>query len=102
MESLIENNIDALKNLCVHHKVESFYLFGSAATGKLSEKSDLDFLVKFSNTIDLLDYSDNYFDLLIQLQILFNREIDLVSEGSLKNPILINEINKSKISLYES
>jgi hypothetical protein len=30
------------------------------------------------------------------------RKVELVSSKSLKNPILIEEINKTKISIYES
>lgn len=83
------------------HKVESISLFGSAATGSFNKNSDLDFLVRFSSSINLLDYADNYFDFLEALKKVFNRNIDLVSEKSLKNPILKNEIDTTKISIYE-
>lgn len=102
MTRLIEDNIAHIRALCKNHKVDSFYLFGSAAHGTFRNDSDLDFLVKFSNSIELLDYADNYFDLLERLQLLFKRKVDLVTESSLKNRILIDEINQSKIVLYES
>jgi predicted nucleotidyltransferase len=35
-----------------------------------------------------------------QLEALLDRNIDLVSVKSLKNPILIEEINRSKVELY--
>ncbi|MEX2590516.1 MAG: nucleotidyltransferase domain-containing protein [Chitinophagales bacterium] len=101
MIPIVKDNIQQIKNLCETHQVEALYLFGSAAKGLSKKNSDLDFLVRFSDSVDLLDYADNYFDLLGKLQKLFNRDIDLVSERSLKNPVLIQEINKSKISLYE-
>jgi predicted nucleotidyltransferase len=81
--------------------VDSIALFGSAANGDFDNSSDIDFLVNFSDSVELLDYADNYFNLLENLEKLFNRSVDLVSEKSLKNPILIQEINKSKIPLYE-
>lgn len=102
MIKAVENNLGEIRSLCKSHNVEEISLFGSATTERFEEDSDLDFLVRFSNSIELLDYADNYFDLLEQLQKLFNRHIDLVSERSLKNPILIQEIKKSKISLYGS
>lgn len=102
MIPLVKNNIKSLTHLCKTHGVESFYLFGSAAKGTYTKKSDLDFLVKFSKSVNLLDYADNYFDFLEKLKKLFNTNIDLLTESSLKNPILINDINSSKIALYES
>jgi uncharacterized protein len=102
MEIEIKNNIKQIEELCISHNVESFCLFGSASRNESTTLSDYDFLVRFSSKIQLLDYADNYFDLLDKLKMLFNRNIDLVSEKSLKNPILIQEINTSKISLYEA
>ena len=100
MIEVIENNISKIAALCKTHKVESLFLFGSAARGELKKNSDLDFLVKFSTSIDVLDYADNYFDLLEHLKQLFKRNVDLVSVRSLKNPIFIDELNKTKVSLY--
>lgn len=100
MIPLIKQNIQQIEKLCKEHKVDSFALFGSAINDTIDKSSDIDFLVKFSNSIALLDYADNYFDLLEKLEMLLRRPIDLVSEKSLKNPILIQEINKSKIPLY--
>jgi predicted nucleotidyltransferase len=82
------------------HRVESIALFGSAAKESMHENSDIDFLVQFSDEIDVLEYADNYFSLLEQLEKLMGKKIDLVSIKSLKNPILIEEINLSKIELY--
>ncbi len=54
----------------------------------------------FSDEIDMLDYADNYFEFLKQLEILTGKKVDLVSKKSLKNPILIDEIERSKVELY--
>lgn len=102
MLKIISDNIINIAHLCEKHKVKSLHLFGSAAKGDFKEFSDLDFLVHFSDKIDLLDYSDNYFDLLEGLNKMFQSDIDLISVKSLKNPYLIREIDDSKITLYES
>lgn len=99
MNSSLLAHIKQLKSLCFKHNVESIHLFGSQATNFYTENSDVDLLVKFSDSIDVLDYADNYFELLEKLETLFNKKIDLVSERSLKNPILIGEINRTKIPL---
>ena len=96
---LIEEHIDNLKQLCYAHNVDRMYLFGSAVTSNFNDASDIDFLVKFKN-IDLASYFDNYIDFKTKLKNLFGREVDLVEEQTLKNPILINSINKSKELVY--
>jgi predicted nucleotidyltransferase len=66
----------------------------------MQSHSDIDLLVQFSEDIQILDYADNYFSLLENLEKLLNKKIDLVSIKSLKNPILIKEIEGSKLELY--
>jgi len=102
MIQLIHGNLDSIRQLCRSHKVSSFYLFGSAAKGNSNNNSDIDFLVRFSNSVDTMEYADNYFDLLENLQKLLNRSIDLVSEKSLTNRYLIEDINQSKLLIYEA
>lgn len=100
MDKLIKDQLDSIISLCELHRVESFALFGSAANDTMHEDSDLDFLVEFSDKIDVLDYADNYFSFMEALEALTGKKIDLVSAKSLKNPILIEEINRSKVDLY--
>ncbi|MEX1192045.1 MAG: nucleotidyltransferase domain-containing protein [Brumimicrobium sp.] len=100
MIDLVQNKLDEVIILCKKHSVVSISLFGSAARNSMHEESDIDFLVEFSNDIDVLDYADNYFSLLEGLEKIFDKKIDLVSTKSLKNPILKEEINKSKVDLY--
>jgi predicted nucleotidyltransferase len=100
MKKLLEQKLDAIITLCKMHKVESIALFGSAANDSMHKESDVDFLVKFSDKIEILDYADNYFSLLEKLESLIGFNVDLVSVKSLKNPVLIDEIERTKISLY--
>ncbi|MEP4533467.1 MAG: nucleotidyltransferase family protein [Cyclobacteriaceae bacterium] len=99
---LLQNHIEEIQTLCVKHNVAQMYLFGSAAANQMKPDSDIDLLVTFLPSVDLLDYADNYFSLLDSLQDLFGRNVDLVSQKSLKNSVLIDQINNSKILLYES
>jgi len=99
LEKDIQN---ALTELCKKYYVESFALFGSAARNQMTKDSDVDFLVKFNTELQLLDYADNYFDLKRALESLLEKKVDLVSEKSLKNPILKKNIEQSKVLLYEA
>lgn len=101
MIPIIEDKISQLNELCKKFHVSSLFLFGSGAKNQLKTDSDLDFLISFNSDIKLLDYADNYFDCLDSFKKLFKKDIDLVTVKSLKNPILIQEINKTKIPVYE-
>jgi predicted nucleotidyltransferase len=96
---IVERNIEDLKMLCTMYNVEKMYLFGSALNSNFNAKSDVDLLVKFK-VIELSKYFDNYMDFKEKLEDLFGREVDLVEEQTLRNPILINSINKSKELIY--
>lgn len=102
MIPLIEQKLIPLRDLCKTYYVDNLFLFGSASKDNFTKDSDLDFLVNFSSDLELLNYADNYFDFLSELKQLFEREVDLFTESSLKNPILIQEINNTKIQVYES
>jgi predicted nucleotidyltransferase len=100
MNSIIENNKFSIEKLCKENKVDKLYVFGSVLNEKFNEKSDLDFLVSFNKNIELLDYADNYFNFLFSLEDLFSRDIDLVTEKSLKNPYFIKELENTKQLIY--
>ena len=92
----------AIEKLCKEHRVEAFYLFGSVARCEQTSESDYDFLVRFSPDIPLLDYADNYFSLMDKLKALLGKDIDLVTEKSVKNPVLKEEILHTRVPLYEA
>ena len=96
---IVDQHITDLKKLCDIHNVETMYLFGSALNPNFNNSSDIDLLVKFKS-INLANYFDNYMDLKINLEKLLGRKIDLLEEQTLKNPILIHSINKSKALIY--
>lgn len=96
---IVDRNMEDLKKLCAMHNVEKMYLFGSALNSNFNKKSDIDLLVKFKS-IELSRYFDNYMDFKNNLEKLFGREVDLVEGQTLRNPILINSINKSKELIY--
>ena len=94
---LLEKN--KISELCKNHNVEKLYLFGSATNDSFSSKSDVDLLVSFKN-VDLVNYFGNYTSLKEKFKKLFKRDVDLLEEQTLKNPILINSINKNKELIY--
>ena len=81
------------------YNVDKMYLFGSVLNSTFNKESNIDLLVKFK-FVELSKYFDNYMDLKEKLEHLFGRAVDLVEEQTLRNPILINSINKSKELIY--
>jgi predicted nucleotidyltransferase len=103
MMEMVEQNLDLLGKLCDKYHVKILELFGSAATGQNfdSQKSDIDFLVEFE-PLKPGQYADTYFGFLEALEKLFNRHIDLVMSGAVKNPYFLKSINRHRKVLYEN
>lgn len=99
MNKIIEDKIDTLKKLCEKYDIKTMYVFGSVVTDKFRDNSDIDILISFKN-ISIEEYTDNYFELHYELEKLFNRKIDLLTENSLSNPYLIESIDETKKLLY--
>ena len=91
----INFNTKKLQNICEVNDISYLGLFGSYAVGKQQESSDVDLLVDFNNTKSLLEKGR----VLVELQNLFNRDVDLVSRKNVK-PSLKPFINKQLITLY--
>lgn len=97
----LEKYIGNIRILCQKNKVKTLYVFGSILTDRFTDKSDIDLIVDI-DSIDPLDYADNYFNLKFALEELLNRQIDLLENKAIKNPYLRDNIDNSKILLYAS
>jgi predicted nucleotidyltransferase len=96
----VEEQAKTIEELCRRFHVRRLELFGSGASGGFSpQSSDLDFLVEFK-TLQPGEYADAYFGLLEELQRLFRRRVDLVVARSVRNPYLLESIERSKPLLY--
>jgi predicted nucleotidyltransferase len=98
--NVVDKNIDSLISLCKQHKVKELYLFGSILTTKFNKDSDIDMLVQFDN-VDILEYADNYFDFKEKLEKLLGREIDLLENQAIRNPIFRKILDRDKKIVYE-
>ncbi len=76
------------------------YIFGSILTDRFTDDSDVDFLVEFEN-VDIQDYFDNYMDFKEKLEALLNRQVDLVENQAIRNPIFRMVIDRDKRLVYE-
>ena len=100
MIPLVEQARDAVQALCRRYHVARLEVFGSAAARHTDDEArDLDFLVTFQTT-DEMGPADQYFGLLFDLEKLFGRPIDLVCASVLRNEYFIQEVNRSRTTLY--
>ena len=97
---LIDNYRSQIIELCDKHNVKELYLFGSVLTDRFNDSSDIDMLIQF-NQVELLEYFDNYMDLKEKLEKMFNRQVDLVENQAVKNPIFRKVLDREKRLLYE-
>ena len=97
--SIIDQNIEIIRDLCIKHKVSRLFIFGSALTKKFKKNSDIDMLVDFHD-VDLYDYANNYFDLKASLENLFKRDVDLLEDKAINNPFLRQSIDSTKQLIY--
>lgn len=100
MTRIIEQNKDRLISLCRKYHVRELDVFGSATTDEFNEKtSDIDLLVEFDSSVKTNRF-DNFFALLEELRSLFNRPVDLVEPGGLRNPYFIDSVKKTRRKIY--
>lgn len=101
MISLIEQNMEAIQEICSRYGVARLEVFGSATDGTFDpDHSDIDFLVEFMPDYDLGPWMANYHDLREELMGLLGREVDLVMAGAPRNPFFLRELNRTRKVLY--
>jgi predicted nucleotidyltransferase len=85
---LLEKNNGKIKQF----GVKKIGLFGSAVRDELKDDSDLDILVEFKSGKKNFD---NYMDLKLYLEDIFNRRVDLVINETIKpslRPFIVNGV----------
>lgn len=96
---IIEQNKKELFQICDEHHVKDLFLFGSVLTDKFNKNSDIDLLIQFS-ILDIKNYFSNYVGFKNRLENLFQREVDLVENQAIRNPIFRKIIDRDKIRIY--
>ncbi len=94
MNKLITDNRIAITKLAEQHGIKTICLFGSMVKDAVSDNSDVDFLVELDHGCDLFDLGE----LLIDLQTLLQRKVDLVTKTSL-HPRLSSQILNEALPL---
>lgn len=101
MNEVLKNKLPEVRTLFKKYNVKRAYAFGSVCTSSFTDESDIDFLISFEDGLDPLVQGENWWSLYYALQELMNRNVDLVTEYTLKNPYFIKVLNRTKTSIYE-
>lgn len=97
----IEMKSREFNELCQKHDVKTLYAFGSSVNNTFSEEtSDIDLLVDV-DTSDAIKRGENLLNLWDKFEIFFNRKVDLMTQASIRNPVLKESVNESKTLIYE-
>ena len=101
LTTLINERYTDFVELCRSHKVDKLYAYGSSITDHFDSKtSDIDVVVKI-DIDDPADRGDALLSLWDNLEILFKRKVDLLTDDSIRNPYLRSNIDRTKKLIYD-
>ena len=97
---IIEEKKEEIAALCRKHRVERLDLFGSATSDKFDiQTSDIDLIVLFADESSGILY--RFVDLADDLEQMFQRPVDLLTERSIGSPGFRSRVNESRVTIYE-
>jgi predicted nucleotidyltransferase len=91
-------NYDNVVNVCKKYHINELSIFGSSLRDDFNKNSDIDILVSFNKIsnvtlFDIIELEREFAELL-------NREVDIVEQEALKNPIRKNKILSTREIIY--
>jgi len=97
----IGNNRPEFLSLCREHGVKTLHAFGSSVRGSFDElHSDIDLLVDIDDP-DPIGRGQKLISLWDSFEQFFHRKVDLLTDASIKNPVLRKSIDLHKILIYD-
>jgi predicted nucleotidyltransferase len=102
MNFLPDHRLSAVAEICRHFGVERLEAFGSVTRDDFDpSSSDLDFIVRFAPPHGR-GFADRYLSLAEALEHLFDRPVDIMTERSLRNPIMKQAIAADRRIIYDA
>lgn len=101
LQESIKYKMADFSSLCETHNVKTLYAFGSSITDQFNEKSsDIDLLIEIDND-DPIERGENLMNIWDKFEQFFQRKVDLLTNTSIKNPVLRKSIDSTKILIYD-
>jgi predicted nucleotidyltransferase len=100
MENLLQPNLEEIARLCRRYHVRRLAAFGSILRGDFDPlRSDADFLVEFEPAPVAIRMR-NYLALREALASLLSRSVDLIEDGAIRNPYILQNVTRQQQVLY--
>jgi len=100
MDILVERNLEEIIRLCKQYRVRRLAAFGSILRVDFDPlRSDADFLVEFE-PVSVAARMRNYLGLRGALASLLSRPVDLIEDGAIRNPYILENIGEQEQVLY--
>jgi predicted nucleotidyltransferase len=97
---IIDQNRDAVTRLCELFGVEKLEVFGSMCTGEFDrDRSDIDLIASFRD--HGAGYADRYLGFADAIEVLFGREVDVVTPYSIQSPLFRESVVSCRQVIYE-
>jgi uncharacterized protein len=101
MHKIISENLDNIVQICEKYNVTRLYVYGSVVTEKFSdESSDLDLLVELE-PMPVIDRGEKLIQFWDELENLFHRKVDLLTDQPIKNQYFKAQVEKTKKLIYD-
>lgn len=97
---MINKDRQGFSDLMARNKVDKLYAFGSSVYGPFTATSDVDVYLDV-NEPDDLRRGTVLMDLWDGLERFFGRRVDLLTDNSLRNPVLRNEVLRTMKLIYD-
>jgi len=92
LNELLERK-DEIHRIVEKNKGSQVKVFGSIVSGNVTENSDIDILVKFSDDASLFDLVE----MKLELENLLDKKVDVISENGLKDNEIGQNIKRSAL-----
>jgi predicted nucleotidyltransferase len=100
MAERIQVDLDKIASFCRRYQVRRLAIFGSFLRGDFDPlRSDADFLVEFE-PVPVAVRMKNYLALREALVSLLARPVDLIEDGAIRNPYILQSVSEQKQILY--
>lgn len=101
LKETIKSKLNEFLLLCKSHNVKILYAFGSSVSNNFNEdSSDIDLIIEI-DCDDPIERGENLINIWDEFELFFQRKVDLLTNASIKNPVLRKSIDASKILIYD-
>lgn len=99
----VARHIPEIRRLCREYGVARLEIFGSAVTGAFNpDQSDVDSIVTYPKDYDFGLWLIRFFDFEHALVRAAGRDVHLIMNGAPRNPHFIDEINRTRVAIYDA